>query len=334
MQRVPGNSRRQGAVRRKSKGNTAGSGGRIRRGLEGKGPTPKAEDRPHHPAHRARKTGTATRGSAAPAGRGSAGARRIDRTGRPGSGPEWVAGRNPVLEAMEAEIPIKAGYVAEGAERDERLRTILKLAAARGTALLEVTRAELDRLTGGAVHQGIALQLPAYDYLHPADLLAAAQDSDTAPLIVALDAITDPRNLGAIVRSAAAFGAHGVLIPERRSAGMTAAAWKTSAGAAARIPIARATNLNRALRSYVDAGLALVGLDAAGETTVGDLPTADGPLVLVIGSEGAGLSRLVREACDTLVSIPITADVESLNAGVAAGIALYEIAKRRTLPGS
>ena len=166
-----------------------------------------------------------------------------------------MAGRNAVLEAMEAEIPVKTAYVAEGAERDDRLRDILKLAADRGTPLLEVTRAELDRLTGGAVHQGVALQLPAYEYAHPDDLLADALAADTEPLIVALDSITDPRNLGAMVRSAAAFGAHGVLIPERRSAGMTAAAWKTSAGAAARIPIARATNLNRTLRAYADAGL-------------------------------------------------------------------------------
>ena len=146
---------------------------------------------------------------------------------------------------MAAGIPSKTAYVAEGAERDDRLRDILKLAADRRLPLLEVTRAELDRLTGGAVHQGVALQLPAYSYAHPDDLLAAALEADSAPLIVALDSITDPRNLGAIVRSAAAFGAHGVLIPERRSAGMTAAAWKTSAGAAARLPIARATNLNR-----------------------------------------------------------------------------------------
>ena len=235
---MPGNSQRKGAVRRKGRGNTAGSGGRVRRGLEGKGPTPKAEDRPYHAAYRAKKAAAHRRpsGSSAP------------KTGRPGSGPEWVVGRNAVLEAMEVEIPIRAAYVAEGAERDDRLRDIFKIAADRGIALLEVTRSELDRLTGGAVHQGIALQLPAFEYAHPDDLLAAALDSDREPLIVALDSITDPRNLGAIVRSAAAFGAHGVLIPERRSAGMTAAAWKTSAGAAARIPIARATNLNRSLR--------------------------------------------------------------------------------------
>jgi 23S rRNA (guanosine2251-2'-O)-methyltransferase len=316
---MPGNSQRKGAVRRKGKGNTAGSGGRVRRGLEGKGPTPKAEDRPYHAAHRAKKTPAQGR----PATGGA------PKTGRPGSGPEWVAGRNAVLEAMEAGIPVRTAYVAEGAERDDRLRDILKRAATSGTALLEVTRSELDRLTGGALHQGVALQLPAFDYAHPDDLLTAALDSDRAPLIVALDSITDPRNLGAIVRSAAAFGAHGVLIPERRAAGMTAAAWKTSAGTAARIPIARATNLNRSLRAYADAGLSLIGLDGDADTSISDVAEASGPLVLLVGSEGSGLSRLVREACDSLASIPISASVESLNAGVAAGIALYEISRRR-----
>ena len=316
---MPGNSQRKGAVRRKGKGNTAGSGGRVRRGLEGKGPTPKAEDRPYHVAYRAKKA-AGQRRSAGPS---------KPRTGRPGSGAEWVAGRNAVLEAMEAEIPVRAAYVAESAERDDRLRDILKLAASRGTALLEVTRAELDRLTGGALHQGVALQLRAFEYAHPDDLLAAALDSDQNPLIVALDSITDPRNLGAIVRSAAAFGAHGVLIPERRSAGMTAAAWKTSAGAAARIPIARATNLNRSLRAYADAGLSLIGLDGSADTTIAEVPGASGPVVLVVGSEGAGLSRLVLQACDAVASIPISNSVESLNAGVAAGIALYEISRQR-----
>jgi 23S rRNA (guanosine2251-2'-O)-methyltransferase len=316
---MPGNSQRKGAVRRRGKGNTAGSGGRVRRGLEGKGPTPKAGDRPYHVASRAKK--------ATPHGRSS---RSSDaKTGRPGSGPEWVVGRNAVLEAMEAEIPTRTAYVAEGAERDDRLRDIFKLAASRGITQLEVPRAELDRLTGGAVHQGIALQLPTFEYAHPDDLLAAALDSDREPLIVALDSITDPRNLGAIVRSAAAFGAHGVLIPERRSAGMTAAAWKTSAGAAARIPIARATNLNRSLRAYADAGLSLIGLDGRAATSISDVARVSGPVVLVVGSEGAGLSRLVREACDYLASIPISESIESLNAGVAAGIALYELSRRR-----
>ena len=317
---MPGNSQRKGAVRRKGKGNTAGSGGRVRRGLEGRGPTPKAEDRPYHAAHKAKNRAEREAGPTRSTER---------RTGRPGSGPEWVAGRNPVLEALQAGIPIKTAYVSEGAERDDRLRDILKLAADSRTPMLEVTRDQLDKMTGGAVHQGVALQLPEFKYAHPDDLLAAALTADTEPLVVALDSITDPRNLGAVVRSAAAFGAAGVLIPERRSAGMTAAAWKTSAGAAARIPIARATNLNRALRAYKDAGFTLVGLAGEGAVDIAELPGASGPLVLVVGSEGDGLSRLVREACDSLAAIPIAEQVESLNAGVATGIALYEISRHR-----
>jgi 23S rRNA (guanosine2251-2'-O)-methyltransferase len=320
---MPGNSQRKGAVRRSGKGNTAGSGGRVRRGLEGRGPTPRAEDRPYHPAHKAAQKAVARQTGV------RAGQQPTSRTGRPGTGPEWVVGRNPVLEALEAHIPVKTAYVAEGAERDDRLREILKLAAERRLGLLEVTRTELDRLTGGAIHQGVALQLPAYEYVHPDDLLAEALASDREPLIVALDSVTDPRNLGAIIRSAAAFGAHGVVIPERRSAGMTAAAWKTSAGAAARLPVARATNLNRTLRAYAEAGLFLVGLDGRADTDIASLEAAQGPLVLVVGSEGEGLSRLVREACDLTAAIPIPGEVESLNAGVAAGIALYEIARRR-----
>jgi 23S rRNA (guanosine2251-2'-O)-methyltransferase len=320
---MAGNSQRKGAVRKRGKGNTAGSGGRVRRGLEGKGPTPKAEDRPYHPAYKAKKA--AARKST---GGGRGGSDR-PRTGRAGSGPEWVAGRNAVLEALEAEVPTNNAYVAEGAERDDRLRDILRLAAARSLPLLEVTRVELDRLTGGAVHQGVALQLPAYEYAHPSDLLGAAIDADDEALIVALDSVTDPRNLGAIIRSAAAFGAHGVLIPERRAAGMTAAARKTSAGAAARIPVARATNLTRTLKSYADAGLYLVGLDGDADVDIAEIAEASGPLVLVVGSEGAGLSRLVRETCDTVAAIPMRGAVESLNAGVAAGIALYEISRRR-----
>lgn len=313
---MPGNSQRKGAVRRKGKGNTAGSGGRIRRGLEGRGPTPKATDRPYHKAYR--KSG----GKSASGNRGP-------QTPKSSVGADWVIGRNPVLEALEAGIPVKKAFVAEGSDRDDRLRDIFKIAAEKSLSLLQVTRAELDRMTKDAVHQGVALQLPAYSYTHPDDLLADSLAADGVPLVVALDQVQDPRNLGAIIRSAAAFGANGVLIPERRSAQMTAAAWKTSAGAAARIPVARATNLNRTLRAYADAGFFLVGLDGESDTDIDGLPEASGPLLLVVGSEGNGLSRLVREACDTLASIPITAEIESLNAGVATGIALYEISRQR-----
>jgi 23S rRNA (guanosine2251-2'-O)-methyltransferase len=142
--------------------------------------------------------------------------------------------------------------------------------------------------------------------------------------------VTDPRNLGAVVRSAAAFGATGVVVPARRSAGVTAGAWKASAGALARLPVARAVNLTRTLRAYQEAGFFVAGLDAAGESDLRNMPVADGPLVLVAGSEGRGLSRVVAAACDLLVRIPMASGTESLNAGVAASIALYEIAVARS----
>jgi 23S rRNA (guanosine2251-2'-O)-methyltransferase len=313
---MAGNSQRKGAIKKSGKGNpTAGSGGRVRRGLEGKGPTPKAKDRPYHQAHKAAKRAE------------KSGQRRPKR--RTGGDAEWVAGRNSVVEALREGVPVTGVYVAEGAERDGRLREAFAIVAERGLNVLEVTRGELDRMTNGAVHQGLAARVPPYEYAHPDDLIDAAAANGEKPLIVALDQVTDPRNLGAVVRSAAGFGAHGVLVPERRSASMTASAWKTSAGAAARIPVAQTVNLVRQLRAYQEAGCMVVGLAADGDVSLPDLNLADGPLVVVVGSEGNGLSRLVAETCDQLVSIPMANQLESLNAGVAASVALYAIAEAR-----
>ena len=204
----------------------------------------------------------------------------------------------------------------------------MQIAADTGIAILEVQKGELDRLSDNGLHQGIALQIPPYQYAHPEDLLARAQDRGEAPLIVALDNITDPRNLGAVIRSTAAFGGHGVVIPGRRSAAVTAVTWRTSAGAAARLPVAQAPNLNRALADYAAAGLQVVGLDAGGDVDLDDY-RADTGVVVVVGSEGKGLSRLVRENCDSILSIPIASSVESLNASVAAGVVLAEFARQR-----
>lgn len=319
---MAGNSRRQGARRKAGtkKGSVVGSGGQRRRGLSGKGPTPRAEDRTGHPA--ARRAAAAQRaGPASP------------RRRQPGAA-EVIAGRNAVVEALRAQVPVAALYVAERIDADDRVREALKIAANRTLPLLEAPRAELDRIAGGTIHQGLALHVPAYLYAHPDDLLARATAAGSRPLLVALDGVTDPRNLGAVVRSAAAFGAHGVLIPERRAAGMTAGAWKASAGAAARLPVARATNLTRALESYKDAGVFVAGLAADGEVEITDLAVAADPLVLVVGSEGKGLSRLVAQTCDMRVRIPMAVGSESLNAGVATGIALYEIARRRARPAT
>ncbi|HSK55065.1 MAG TPA: 23S rRNA (guanosine(2251)-2'-O)-methyltransferase RlmB [Jiangellales bacterium] len=329
---MAGNSQRRGAKRNpgSKKGAVVGSGGQRRKQLKGKGPTPRAEERVGHVA--ARRSSAAQRRSGAGDRRDSGRARGAGRSGAAGT-TEMVAGRNAVVEALRAGIPVKVIYVAERIDSDDRVREVLRTAADRGFPLLESPRPELDRLTGGAVHQGVALAVPPYDYAHPDDLVARAREAGEVPLLVALDGVTDPRNLGAVVRSAAAFGAHGVVVPERRSAGMTAGAWKTSAGAAARVPVARATNLARQLRSYAQAGLFVVGLAAEGEVAVDELAAADEPLCVVVGSEGHGLSRVVTQACDTTVRIPMAGEVESLNAGVAAGIALYAVVRARRAAG-
>ena len=263
-----------------------------------------------------------------PAAKRATKAQQQRRPGKRTDDTEIVLGRNPVLECLRAGVPATALYVALGTEADERLTESVRLAADSSIAILEVPRHDLDRISANGLHQGIALQVPPYHYAHPDDLLAVAANDGAPAMLVALDNISDPRNLGAIVRSVAAFAGHGVLIPQRRSASVTAVAWRTSAGAAARVPVARATNLNRTLRDWSDAGLQVVGLDADGDTTLDDLE-GTGPLVVVVGSEGKGLSRLVRENCDAVVSIPMAGPTESLNASVAAGVVLAEIARQR-----
>ena len=370
---MAGNSQRRGAVRKSGKGPTVGSGGQRRRGLVGKGPTPKAADRENHKAHKraqAAGSGTSSAGSSAqgryaarptsagrptsgdgrgsgpgstgrgvstgrsaPAGRG-AGPSRASRGSRPSApgrrgkpSSEVVAGRNSVVEALRADIPASTLFIASRIDSDDRVREALTQATQRGIPILECPRAELDRITDGAVHQGLALQVPPYPYADPDDLIDPLTPG--VPLIVALDGITDPRNLGAIIRSVAAFGGHGVVVPERRSVGMTASAWKTSAGAAARVPVALAGNLTRAIERYQKAGFVVIGLDMDGDVTLPEVDLGDEPVVVVVGSEGKGLSRLVRETCDRVVSIPMASTVVSLNAGVAASVALYEIARQR-----
>ncbi|MBX3312534.1 MAG: 23S rRNA (guanosine(2251)-2'-O)-methyltransferase RlmB [Microbacteriaceae bacterium] len=330
-------------------GKQVGSGGQGRQALEGKGPTPKAEDRPYHVAFK--KKQLKERSQAKQEAREKSRAGRLasfsedgvssnrKRTVKPISGksskpgvdtPEMMGGRNSVVEALRAEIPVIALYIARGIETDERVKEILDTANARGISILEVTRVELDRLCGrDAVHQGVALKVPPYVYAHPDDLLALAKRKGKTPLFVALDSVTDPRNLGAIVRSAAAFGAQGVIIPQRRSAGMTASAWKTSAGAATRVPVAMSSNLNNTVKSMQKQGVFVIGLDGDGDVNLPELELATSPLMIIVGSEGKGLSRLVRESCDAIVSIPIDKATESLNAAVATSVALYQVATMR-----
>ncbi len=328
-----GQGGRAGKTGSHRKGAAVGSGGQGRKKLEGRGPTPPAEQRTKHPA--ARKAAAAVRRAASASANPASAARPVDRAAGPrgprrsgADAPETVVGRNPVLEALRAKVPATALFVALGLDADERVKESVALAGKAGMALMEVSRAEMDRMTDRALHQGLALQVPPYTYLHPDDLLQRALASP-GPLLVALDGVTDPRNLGAIVRSASAFGAQGVLVPERRAAGMTAAAWRASAGAAARLPVARCTNLSRTLGAYREAGLFTVGLSATGDVRLDDLELATEPLVVVVGSERDGLGRLVTQSCDLTVSIPMGAQSESLNAGIAAAVTLAEIARRR-----
>lgn len=325
-----GRANKGGGASSSRKGAQKGSGGQRRQGLEGRGPTPKAEERVKHPAARrakaAAKQGANPRGAAGPSRGGTTRAPRYN----PGKeAPEQVVGRNSVVEALRADIPAKALYVAQYIDSDDRVRESMKLAMAQGIPLLEAPRHELDRMSNSTLHQGVLLVVPSYEYAHPDDLLTETIAAGDMPLFAALDGVTDPRNLGAVLRSVAAFGGHGVIIPERRAAGMTAGAWKAAAGAGARVPVARAGNLTRALETYKKQGVFVAGLAADGDVALHELQSATDPLCLVIGSEGKGMSRLVSEVCDVTVRIPIASSTESLNAGVAAGIALYEVNRRR-----
>jgi 23S rRNA (guanosine2251-2'-O)-methyltransferase len=321
---------RPGAVRKTKKGPTIGTGGHGRKSLEGKGPTPKAEDRPYHKAYKNKEL--SERSAAKRAGGKNAGTGRTKGK----AAEEVVTGRNSVVEALRAGIPAKALHVAIRIEMDDRVRESLKMAAERGIPVMETGKPELDRMTDGAVHQGLMLQVPPYEYADALDLADETIERyrrghiGNAPLFVALDGITDPRNLGAIIRSASAFSSHGVIVPERRSVGVTASAWKTSAGAAVRVPVARVGNLNSALKSFKDKGIFVLGLDGDGDVSLPELSLGRDPICIVVGSEGKGLSRLVRENCDQIVSIPIDSAMESLNASMAVGITLYEVSRQRS----
>ena len=326
-------STRGGAVRKKSRGKAVGSGGQGRQALEGRKPTPKAEDRPYHPAGKAKLAKERLDAARKRHGGGKDETKRAPR--KKSDDTELVTGRNAVLEALRTKIPATTLYIAAKVEMDDRMREILGLAVGRNVPVLEVMRQELDRMTSrDTVHQGVVLKVPAYEYAHPLELLDELEKRGQQPLLVALDGVTDPRNLGAIIRSVAAFGGQGVIVPQRRSVGVNSAAWKTSAGAAARVPVAMASNLTQTIKALKERGLFVIGLDGGGDVQLPGLELADRPVVLVVGSEGKGLSRLVTENCDAVVSIPISAATESLNAGIAASVTLYEISKLRAERGA
>jgi 23S rRNA (guanosine2251-2'-O)-methyltransferase len=332
---MAGKPGRAGAVRKQGKNKAVGSGGQGRQALEGKGPTPKATQRDWHPAGKRKiqmdrlAANRKLRGPGQPDG---AAVRKPQvRRSKQVDEAEIVTGRNSVLEALRAQIPATALYMSNRIEMDDRVKEVLNIATKRGLPIMEVMRPELDRLAGhDSVHQGLALKVPPYEYAHPTELLDQVIESGENPLFVALDGITDPRNLGAIIRSTAAFGGHGIIVPQRRSVGLTASAWKTSAGAAARCPVAMASNLTAAIKAFKERGVFVIGLDGDGDVELPGLELSDRPLLIIVGSEGKGLSRLVMETCDAIVSIPISASTESLNAGIAASVTLYEVSRLRS----
>ncbi|MFM7491236.1 MAG: 23S rRNA (guanosine(2251)-2'-O)-methyltransferase RlmB [Actinomycetota bacterium] len=296
-----------------------------KRSLRGKGPTPRAEDRPYHKKYKSKEENQRKRTE-----RKRIDAKRSDRKREyrrePKDHVDTVAGRNAVVEALRAGIPAKELVVAVGVDVDERLNESIRLSQKMGIGIREVERRQIENMTGIANHQGVALIVKPFQYSSQKEIFARAKEP---ALFIAVDGVTDPRNIGAIARSAAAFSADGLLIPERRNASLTAAAWKTSAGAAARLPIAQITNLSRSIDDAKAFGCFVVGLDGDADTTVDAMEIADQPLYVIVGSEGKGLSRLVREKCDLLISIPMSSAVESLNASVAMSIALYAIDRKR-----
>ncbi len=240
---------------------------------------------------------------------------------------EMIEGRNAVLEALRAGRALDKVYIARG-ETDKALAHIAGLARERGVSVSDCDRRKLDAMSVTKAHQGVIAVCAVREYASLDDILALAESRGEAPFVVVCDEISDPHNLGAIIRSAECVGAHGVVIPRRRSAGLTAVVGKTSAGAAEHLPVARVANISAALQELKDRGLWVYGAAAEGSSPMWETDLT-GPLALVIGSEGEGLGRLVRERCDFLVSIPLRGKVGSLNASTAAAVLMYEVLRQK-----
>lgn len=238
-----------------------------------------------------------------------------------------IEGRNAVLEALRAGTPVDKIYIAKG-ETDASLGHIASTARGKGIVVVEADRRKLDAMSLTHAHQGVIAVAAVREYVEVDDILAIAREKGENPLIVVCDELSDPHNLGAVIRTAECAGAHGIIIPKRRSAGLTAVVAKTSAGAVAHMPVARVPNLTSCLKELKDQGIWVFGTAADGDTT---LYKADlkGPAAIVIGSEGDGMGRLVSETCDFKVSIPMKGKLNSLNASAAAAILLYEAVRQR-----
>ena len=238
-----------------------------------------------------------------------------------------IEGKNAVTEAIRAGRPLDKVFLVRGSA-DKALAFIASSARAAGVAVTECDRRKLDAMSATGAHQGVVAVAAAREYCTLEDILDRAEQLGQAPFVVVCDGLEDPRNLGAVIRCAECAGAHGVVIPRHRSAGITAAADKASAGAAEHMLIARVPNLAAALQTMKQRGLWIYGAEAGGDSPLWKTDMR-GPICLVIGSEGAGMSRLVREACDFVMSIPLLGKVNSLNASAAAAVLLYEIVRQR-----
>ena len=238
-----------------------------------------------------------------------------------------IEGRNAVIEVLRTETAIDKIYIAKG-ETDKTLGHIASKARDRGIVVVEADRRKLDHMSRTHAHQGVIALAAVREYVSVQSILEAAAEKGEAPLLVVCDEISDPHNLGAILRTAECAGAHGVIIPKRRSAGLTAVVAKTSAGAVSYMPVARVPNMAALLKDLKKQGVWVFGTAAEGTTTLYDADLK-GPAAIVIGSEGDGMSRLVTENCDFLVSIPMKGQISSLNASAAAAILLYEAVRQR-----
>ena len=238
-----------------------------------------------------------------------------------------IEGRNAVIEALRAGTAIDKIFLARG-ETDAALGHIASAARDKGVVVVEADRRKLDGMSRTHAHQGVIALAAVREYASVEDILSAAREREEPPLIVVCDELSDPHNLGAVIRTAECAGAHGVIIPKRRSAGLTAIVAKTSAGAVSHIPVARVANLTACLKQLKESGVWVFGTDASGDKLLYEADLK-GPAAIVIGSEGAGMGRLVAENCDFLVRIPLNGRINSLNASAAAAVLLYEAVRQR-----
>ena len=321
------------------KGPTKGSGGKHRNKLKGYGPTPKAEDRVYHKAYKAKKAAE-RRQMADPR---LAARRRVDKFASADTS-DLVYGRNSVLEALRVGVPSSTLYIMSRIEHDDRTREIVKIAGMNGLHMLEADRLEMDRIARSGNHQGVILKVDPFQYSSLNELADRAEKKAKAmeaansaaariaarPLFIALDGVTDPRNFGACLRVADAAGVSAGITPKDRSATLTAAAVKASAGASETVPIVRVTNLAGSIVELVDAGVPIIGTAGEAQKTIYEFDQK-GAFGWVLGAEGDGLRQLTRRRCSDLAKIPMLGTVESLNVSVAAGICLFETVRQRTV---